>query len=528
MMLKTLLKKQFLESIAFLFYNKEGKRRSMGSMLGFAVLLLLGLVSFCFLFYELSVFTCAALVSQGLTWVYFALIGTMATALGVVGSVFAAKTKLYEAKDNDLLFSMPIPSWLVLFSRAAGLYLFTLAFEALIFVPAIVAYLVEIGFSAVVLLYGMLTLLVMPFGALAVCMILGWLLALLAAKLPAKNVMTVLATIAFLAVYFVLYYKMNDLLTYVLTNGGEVAGAMQVWLFPFWKMGLGCEGDIVGFLLYTLVFLGLFAVVYGIVSKTYLHLATANRGGKKAAYKSKEGKQGSWASALLKKECMRFMKNPMVAMNCCLGTLFFLVLPFILLFSTEFREMIALVSEDETFALILAALLASLCSMNTMAVSSVSLEGENLWILRSLPISTEKILAVKGAFHFFMTGLPALFAAVFMSILLKIQAGFVIWTAIFSVIFAAFSAILGLVINLKMPNLHWTNEVVAVKQSVAVIVAMLAEWAVVGLLVGGYFLFGKYLFAGGYFLVCTLFIVLVSALLVVWLSMRGKKIFEEL
>ncbi len=528
MMLKTLLKKQFLESVAFLFYNKEGKRRSMGSMLGFAALLVVGLASFCFLFYEMAVTLCTPLVSQGLGWVYFALVGTMATAFGVIGGIFSAKTKLYEAKDNDLLFSMPIPSWLVLCSRTVGLYLFTLAFETLLFAPALVAYLVEIGFSANILIFGVLSTLIMPFGALGICMILGWLLALLAAKFPAKNLMTVLATVAFLAVYFVLYYKMNDLLTYVLMNGGEVAGAMKGWLFPFWKMGLACQGDILAFVLYTLIFIGLFAIVYFVVSKTYLHLATANRGGKKTEYRSKERKQGSWFGALLKKECMRFMKNPMVALNCCLGTLFFLILPFVALFSTEFREMIAIVQEDETFALILAALLSAVCSMNTMAVSSVSLEGENLWLVRSLPITTEKVLFVKGAFHFLMTGLPIVFAAVFLSILFEISVGFVILLTVFSVIFAAFSAVFGLVINLKMPNLHWTNEVVAVKQSFAVIVSMFADWAVLGLLVGGYFLFGKYLFAGGYFLVCSLLVILVSALLIVWLSTRGKKIFEEL
>ncbi len=517
-----------MESVAFLFYGKDGKRRSTGALLGFAGLLLLGVVSFFFLFYEFSSFLCVALVGQGLGWTYFALNGAMATALGVVGSIFAAKTKLYEAKDNDLLFSMPIPAWEVLFSRILGLYLFILAFETLAFAPAIVCYLVEIGFSTGVLFGGLLSLLIMPFGALSICLVLGWVLAVIAAKLPAKNLMTVLATVAFLAAYFVLYYKMNDLLTYVLMNGGAVAGAMKVWLFPFWKMGLGCEGDFLALLLYALIFLAAFALTYFVVSKTYLRLVTANRGGKKAQYRSKAQKQGSWLSALLKKEGMRFTKNPMVVMNCCLGALFCLILPFLLLFSTELRETIALVQEDELFALILAALLCAVQSMNTVAVCSVSLEGENLWIVRSLPVSTEKILLAKGGFHFLTTAIPAVFAAVFMGILLKIQVGFIVLLTVFTILFAAFSAVFGLLINLKMPNLHWTNEVVAVKQSVAVIVSMFADWGVLGLLVGGYFLFGQYLFAGGYFLVSGVLLAAACVLLVVWLSTRGKKIFEEL
>ncbi len=527
MMLKPLLKKQFLESVAFLFYGKDGKRRPMANMLGFAALLLIGLASFCFLFYETFAMLCAPLVAQGLGWAYFALAGTMATALGVVGGIFSAKTKLYEAKDNDLLFSMPIPSWLVLCSRAVGLYSFTLAFEALAFIPALTAYFVGVGFSTTVLIYGVLTLLIMPLGALGICMILGWVLAVLAAKFPAKNLMTVLATIAFLTVYFIGYYKMNDLLGYVLQNGGEVANTMQAWLFPFWKMGLACTGDIVAFSLYLLVFVGLFAIVYFIISKTYLRLATANRGGKKTAYKSKDRKNSSWFFALVKKECMRFLKNPMVALNCCLGTIFCVALPFIVLFSADFKLILSMLQGEEV-ALVLGATFCVTCSMNTIAVSSVSLEGENLWIARSLPVSTEKIFLAKGAFHFIAIGLPMLLASVFLSIVLKIQVGLALLLSVFTIVFAAFSAVFGLVINLKMPNLHWTNEVVAVKQSFAVIVSMFADWAVLGLLVGGYFLFGKSLFVGGYFLVCILLVAVVSALLIVWLSGRGKKIFEEL
>ncbi len=526
-MIKALLKKQWLESIAFLTRNKEGKSRSLQSTIGFSLLMLVGLGSICFLFFGMGSFLSAALVAQGLAWVYFAFMGTMATAFGVIGSVFTAKTKLYEAKDNDLLLSMPIPANVILLTRMVGLYLFTLLFEGLVFLPAIIAFFVTVGFSFPVLLGSLAVLLVMPFGALAVCCVLGWLLALIAAKLPAKNLMTMLFTVGFLALYFVGYSKINDLLTYVTVNGGTVGSAMKKWLYPFWKLGEASTGGALALLIYAGIFLGGFALVYLVVAKTYLRLATANRGGRKAKYKG-EYKQGSALLSLVKKELLRFVKNPMIAMNCFLGTIFLLILPFIPLFSSELRALADALNADEVVSMLIAVVLCATVSMNMLSAASVSLEGENLWIVRSLPVPTEKILLAKVATHWLVTAIPAVFASVTLCIIFKIGVGYAIAALVAVLLFITFTAIIGLIINLKMPNLHWTNELVAVKQSASAVISMFAEWAAAALLVGGYFLFGKYLFAGGYFLVCIALLIATCCLLTVWIYKRGVKIFEGL
>ncbi len=527
-MLKALFKKQFLESVAFLLQDKKGNRRTPQGILGFCLLLVLGLGSICFLFFGMGNMLSGALSAQGLEWVYFAFMGTAATAFGVVGSIFTAKTKLYEAKDNDLLLSMPIPSWMILFVRTVGLYLFTLLFEAMVFLPSVFAFFLAVEFSFTVLICSLIVLLVMPFLALAICYILGWLLAVISAKLPWKNLLTTLFSVGFLVAYFIVYSKINTLLNYVMINGDAVGNAMQKWLYPFSKMGAACAGDWLALLVYAAIFLAPFALVYLLISKTYLRLATARRGGRKAKYTGKGYKQTVPVWALVKKELMRFTKNPMVALNCLLGAMFLMILPFILLFSKDFRTVLTLINEDEIVAMILAIILCALTSTNMLAAASVSLEGESIWVIRSLPVQTEKVLFAKGLTHWLVTAIPAAFASAFCCILLKISVGYALATLAVSLVFSAFAAAAGLAINLKLPNMHWTNELVAVKQSFSAVLSMFAEWAAVGLLVGGYFLFGENLFAGGYLLVCVAMLTVASGLIVVWIGTRGKKIFEEL
>ena len=49
------------------------------------------------------------LVGLGMSWMYFLIMAAAAIALGLFGSVFNTYSSLYQAKDNDLLLSLPIP-----------------------------------------------------------------------------------------------------------------------------------------------------------------------------------------------------------------------------------------------------------------------------------------------------------------------------------------------------------------------------------------------------------------------------------
>ena len=51
-------------------------------------------------------------------------------------------------------------------------------------------------------------------------------------------------------------------------------------------------------------------------------------------------------------------------------------------------------------------------------------------------------------------------------------------------LYTLLSGALGLVLGLKLPNLHWTSETAAVKQSAAPVLALFANWAVLALLAG--------------------------------------------
>ena len=187
-MLKALLKKQLLEAGALFMGNgRKGKRRSPLFIVGISALIIYALGAMVVMFWFLAETLCLPLVQSGLTWVYFAFIGTLAFSMSTILLALAAKNTLYEAKDNELLLAMPIKPSAILFVRMLGLYLLALLIVALAFVPGVVYYFTAVGFSLSALLCSLIILFVLPLGAMALAALIGWLIAFITSKIPAKN-----------------------------------------------------------------------------------------------------------------------------------------------------------------------------------------------------------------------------------------------------------------------------------------------------------------------------------------------------
>ena len=153
-MIKALFKKQMMELLSvFIQDKKKGKKRSKSSAIIYSLLYIcicgfLGLV-----FYYVAKMLCEPLVAIGQGWLYFALMGMMAIAFGVFGSVFNTFSSMYQSKDNDLLLSMPIPPAKILFVRLLGVYIMGMFYEALILIPAIIVYAIKAAPGAVAIYF---------------------------------------------------------------------------------------------------------------------------------------------------------------------------------------------------------------------------------------------------------------------------------------------------------------------------------------------------------------------------------------
>ena len=535
-MIKALLKKQMAEVFSWIFMDPKKKTRRTGKgMVGYLVLYLALIAYLGAMFFMLAKFLCEALVPAplNLTWFYFALMGLLAIVLGVFGSVFNTYASLYLAKDNDTLLAMPIPPRAILFARLAGVYLSGLFFEMIVMLPAILAWFIYGTPTVLGAVFAILMPFVLSFFVLSLSCLLGLLVAFISTRIKHKSLVTTVLALGFFALYMWGYTKIMSSLTELLAVVGNVAEAVKGPLFPFYHMGLSATGKPLSFLIFAGIVLGIFLAVYLILSRSFLSLATTNKGAAKAVYKRERTAQKSMGKALLTKELKRFVSSPVYMLNCGLGALFLPIAGIALL---VFREEINLVfpvyadifGSADTVSLLLAATACMMGAMIDITAPSVSLEGKHVWILQSLPVSPAQVLHAKLKLHLLIAVPPTMLAAVCLLIAVPLSLPFYFLVPLAVLLFTALIALFGLFMNLKAPNLSWVSETVPVKQSLSVTVTLFGGWGFVFGLGALYIPLHGHIAPALYLGLCCVILAAACACLFHWINTKGAKIFARL
>ncbi|MCQ2511237.1 MAG: hypothetical protein MJ116_12350, partial [Lachnospiraceae bacterium] len=327
-MIGVLVKKQLMEVFKGYFYNqKKNKARSkagtIGMLLGYAFLMIVLLGG---IFAGLSFLIGPTLFDLKLDWLYFLMMGMIALMLGVFGSVFNTYASLYKAKDNDLLLSMPIPVRAILISRLMNVYLLGLMYSAIVIVPAVIVYWIVGTFSLATLIGGVGLILILSFFILVLSCILGYLVAQISSRLKNKSFTTVIISVVFLGLYYVVCFRINEFINTFLANAALVGETIRGKAFIVYSLGLVGQGNLLSMLVWLLVSGGLVLLTGWIISRSFLKLATVSDVVVKREYKETTAKERSMFGTLLAKEFGRFTSSPTYMLNCGLGVLIMPVL----------------------------------------------------------------------------------------------------------------------------------------------------------------------------------------------------------
>ena len=492
-MLKLLLKKQLFEIFNPYFYDaKKNKARSKASTVMFFALfalLIVGLLGGIFTF--LAIVLCRPLASANLSWLYFALMGGIAILLGAFGSVFNTYAGLYLPKDNDLLLSMPIPVSSLVAARLFSVYLMGLMYSAVVILPAVIVYWVTAGVTAFSLLGGLVLTILISVFVLTLSCILGWVVAKISQKLKHKSLIAVLASLAFIALYYFVYFKAQSLIQNLLANAAEYGAQIKSNAYPLYLFGNVGLGDWKAILIVTAAMAVLFGLTWVLLSRSFLHIATSAGKTTRGEYKETTIRQRSVDTALLSRELARFTGSPSYMLNCGLGTFLMPVCAVAVLLKG--RSLFAML--DAMFAdapgsvpVLLCVILCGLASMNFMAAPSISLEGKSLWLMQSLPVNPWKLFRAKIRMQFILTALPLLLCIVCTAIVYPLPPLCFLVIVLFAASYTLLSALSGLALGVKMPTLTWTNELMPIKQSAPVVITLFGGIGYTVLLFAGFLL----------------------------------------
>lgn len=470
-MFKTLFKKQFMEIMNFQKDRKDKKKIKKSAVKSNVIIWLVAMVIVAAFIGALAYYMGSNLIASGYSWAYFTIIGCMAIFFGAFGSVFNTYAALYKAKDNDLLLSMPIKPHLILATRILVVFLLSLMYSGCIWIPAIIVYWIIGKVSFVTVLYPILLILVLAIFVSAITCIVGGLIAYLSVKLKNTRFITITLTLLLMAGLYYVQFNLMNMVNNLIAHIDTFAAVAKSWLAPMYALGIGADGNHLGMFLFSMGSIVLFAIVYLVLSQTFIKLATIKISEKKNVFKEDKSKKSPVLVALVKKEARKFYSSTIYFLNAGLGLFIILVIGIVLLVKmNSIGELLVSLDEmqqglSKVIPVAASMILCAVLGMNCITAPSISLEAKTLWQLRSLPIKSIDILRAKVLLGVIYNTLGIVIGGIMLAIALKLNILEALLVFIESIGFICVFAYVGILLNLKMPNMNWTTEVVPIKQS---------------------------------------------------------------
>lgn len=531
-MLKTLIKKQFMEMFRSYFYNpKTNQKRSTAGVIAwftFFAVLIVGVLGGTFTFMAIGL--CGSFVAADAAWLYFLIMSGISILLGAFGSVFNTYSSLYLSKDNDLLLSMPIPIRDIVASRLLSVYFLGAMYSGVVLLPSIIVYWVFAGITFANVICNIALFLIVSVFVLLLSCLLGWVIAKISVKIKNRSFVVVLCSLAFLALYYIVYFKAQSIIEDLVANaqiyGDSIKGSAYV-LYLFGRIG---EGSFLSTGIFILGVGVLTFLTWLLLKKTFLSIATAAVSVPKAVYKEKKLQSKSMFKALLGKEFNRFTASPNYMLNCGLGIVLVPVASVVLLITGKdlFIQLDALSGISGFSAVVLAAGLAMLGAMIDIVAPSVSLEGKNIWILQSMPVDPKYVLRAKLSVQLILAIIPTVFATICGLFIIDASVYVKILMCIMAIVSMVFMGIFDSFLGIKMPMMTWTNELYPIKQSGCVAIALFSGWGLSLLIAGPYFFLAEYIGVVPYLAIWICVLIALSAVLFKWLDTKGAQKFSEL
>lgn len=495
-MIRTLVKNRF----SALFGSAVGKARK-GKEIKKASTLKIVLFSILFLYLAVVLLGMAIgasyLLSKfllpSLPWLYFLVFIVLSITLTFILGIFETKTELFECKDNDLLLSMPIKPRDIVAARIIVVLIYNYIINAVLFIPGVVFFAI-FGKNFLGVIGGLVLFILLPIFATALASFVGYFVAEISRKIKFKNLVTVIITFVFFGIYsFIIVLFDNNIMSFLESLAGmgdTLAEKYKILLF----IGEAALLKPLSMLSVAAISIGAGAMAYLIISSSYIRIVTDRTGTAKAVYKEKTLKKSSVTLSLAKKDIRHFFASPIYIMNGALGLVMCVAIG---VFAIIKRETIAMLCDMLSLSTVAASSLAAglislACATSIISACSLSIEGKNLWIIKSMPVSAKDTLISKALMQFIISA-PPIFVSSVLS-LIAIMPTPLLWPVfiIAPQILNAMFSILGILVNVMFPKFTYENEAQAVKQSLSTIVSMMTCMVLSILLLVGIFFLSMY------------------------------------
>ena len=446
------------------------------------------------------------LATYNLTYIILTIFIMVTSLLTVLEGIYKSQGILFEAKDNDLLFSLPISKSKIFFTRLFKLISFQFLYNSLFMLPAIVVYAVYEKTSVSFYIISLIMLVLLPIIPTIVACIIGYIIKGLASRTKAKNIVQVVLTTSMLLAIFYVSFNMQGMVANIIQNANSINEVITKIYYP---AGLYIN-LIQNFNILDLVILLAIniipAILFVYVASIFYFKITSKLGEKGnnikksnwTKVKDKTFNTKTQLSGLINKEMKRFFSSPVFIINAGFGMVLMVVVTIAM--SINFDGMINSLMQGEDMGISIDEIKAMIpkifygfvvftSCMTSITSSMISLEGKSFNITKSLPVTPEKILLAKVLTSNIISSPVVLICDIIFFVVFKVAILDIVFILFASIIMPTFTALIGILMNLKYPKMDATSDTEVVKQSMSstlsVFIGMFVGMLSIGVMIMG-------------------------------------------
>lgn len=462
--------------------KNEPKTRKIVLPIVLAFIVMFSIGSYAVMFAE-------ELAPKNLTYIILSIFIMVTSLLTVIEGVYKSQGILFEAKDNDLLFSLPISKSKIFFTRVFKLITFQFLYNSLFMLPAIVVYAMYEKTDVSFYLLSFIMLVLLPIIPTIVACIIGYIIKGVSSRFKARNIIQVVLTSLILLLIFYASFNMQNMIASVTQNANSIHEVITKIYYPAGLYIRLIQNfnvlDLVNLLAINIIpailFIYVASIFYFKITSKLGEKANNNKKENWEKFAKKTFKVKSQLSGLINKEMKRFFSSPVFIINAGFGMVLMIAVTIAL--SINFDGMINSMLQGKELEISITEIKAMMpkifygfvvfiSCMTSITSSMISLEGKSFNITKSLPVSTEKILLAKILTSDIISVPVILLCDIVFFIAFKVAIIDIVFILIASIIMPTFTAVLGILMNLKYPKMDARSDTEVVKQSISSMVSV--------------------------------------------------------
>lgn len=450
------------------------------------------------------------------------------TLMCFVSNIPMCDSTLFHSRDYEMLASMPVKTKDIIISKFLTLVLINYGMMGLLIFSSTLVVAVLGALTLPMFLLILVVFIFSPLLPLSLSAFCSFVFSKLTSKLKHKNLISTILTIAFVVSFMFISMSFRDLET------DQTINAYAYILNTFKNMGYlpylaftGITGNYLNLIIYIVSSTAVFTLFFMIVSLNYNKINSDL----KTTYKNENfemEKEKNSNVNLLSLELRKYFNLSGYVLNTIIGPIMGTVVLIVLMMQGLDTTIIA-IGGDSYLALVVVALVCIFTSITPTTAATISLEGKHLWILKSMPIETKKILEAKVMVSV-LTSIPfQIINGLLVFFVWKCSLLDLAFIILIPSLFSICMSYLGLYINLKAPRFDWDNPIKIVKNSTSVLITMLSSaiiYIVTGIIAIVLMVLGVYVY-----LILGIMAVILLGLLIICIKLvhtKGISLFEGL